>query len=600
MATLTTSWQVVASASTGKSYFTEIKVWQRLLSQSVNENTSTIQTQFMVYATTYAADQNTSYSLNVNGTNSLWGPSYKKFDHDEVLFDVTNTIKHENDGTKSISVSASVSMPYIKYSPSCSATVTLPTIPRASTPKVSGTEAGTSVTITTNRATNAFTHTLYYAFGTIAKTQIAANVGASTTWTIPLDTLKQIPNASSGVGTLFCDTYNGTTKVGSTKVVLTITAPANSGPDLTVNPYSEIGVTDTGINTSTLLASVNDVIQGMCKKRAVCKATTKYGSTLKSIKMEGGTAQTANNSVTSGNSYTLDLENPTAAKVVITATDSRGLTSTKTFSGNYYNYVKPTVNSIDIKRDDATASQAKISNVVITGTFWNTTVGSITNNVTVTLRNITSGVDYATTVTKNGNTWVASPTKAVTGILYDQSYQFTAVVQDSLKNSDTKGYTLGSSRPTLWIGKNTVRVYDNMIANGAVKAAKWDGIFPVGFYIWSDVLIDPGKLYGGTWTRITDTFLWAAKDADVGKTGGASTVTLTTDQMPSHTHTGKYTYDSKFELANAGTASGSAVIGINAVGTGSGHTIKSPATGGGKAHENMPPYKGVYCWKRTA
>lgn len=61
---------------------------------------------------------------------------------------------------------------------------------------------------------------------------------------------------------------------------------------------------------------------------------------------------------------------------------------------------------------------------------------------------------------------------------------------------------------------------------------------PVGSYYWSNDSTAPGSLFGGTWTQIKGVFLWAKEDdQSAGTTGGAKTVTLTSNQMPSHTHT---------------------------------------------------------------
>ena len=61
---------------------------------------------------------------------------------------------------------------------------------------------------------------------------------------------------------------------------------------------------------------------------------------------------------------------------------------------------------------------------------------------------------------------------------------------------------------------------------------------PIGSLYWSSQSTDPGTLFGGTWQRIKDKFILAAGDTYTnGDTGGAATVTLTTNNLPSHNHT---------------------------------------------------------------
>ena len=75
-----------------------------------------------------------------------------------------------------------------------------------------------------------------------------------------------------------------------------------------------------------------------------------------------------------------------------------------------------------------------------------------------------------------------------------------------------------------------------------INQAKAEAILaahPVGSLYWSSKDTNPSTLFGGTWTPIKDKFILAAGDTYAnGATGGAATVTLTTQQIPSHTHTG--------------------------------------------------------------
>ncbi len=91
----------------------------------------------------------------------------------------------------------------------------LTNIARASTPSIDGTiYTGTSVTVKTNRASNSFTHTLTYSFGSKTGT-IGSSVGDSTPWSIPANFAEEVTIGNKGTCTITCDTYNGSTKIGT-------------------------------------------------------------------------------------------------------------------------------------------------------------------------------------------------------------------------------------------------------------------------------------------------------------------------------------------------------------------------------------------------
>lgn len=115
--------------------------------------------------------------------------------------------------------------------------------------------------------------------------------------------------------------------------------------------------------------------------------------------------------------------------------------------------------------------------------------------------------------------------------------------------------------------------------------------YPVGSYYISANSTSPASLFGGTWHRIESRFLWAAPSTStLGATAGEMTHTLTVNEMPSHTH--------DFIRQTGQAASGTARATANSAGTALTGVIGY--TGGGQAHNNMPPYVNVAIWRREA
>lgn len=64
-----------------------------------------------------------------------------------------------------------------------------------------------------------------------------------------------------------------------------------------------------------------------------------------------------------------------------------------------------------------------------------------------------------------------------------------------------------------------------------------DILYPVGSIYMTVSNANPGTLFGGTWQKIQGRFLLGQDSSHAaGTTGGAGTVTLTTNNMPAHTH----------------------------------------------------------------
>lgn len=116
-------------------------------------------------------------------------------------------------------------------------------------------------------------------------------------------------------------------------------------------------------------------------------------------------------------------------------------------------------------------------------------------------------------------------------------------------------------------------------------------IYPIGSIYISVNSVSPSILFGGTWEQLKDRFLLGSGDTyTAGTTGGEATHTLTIEEMPSHTHSGVR----RSSVGVTGTKSTGSSASTNST------TYDTDATGGGQAHNNMPPYLAVYMWKRIA
>lgn len=123
-------------------------------------------------------------------------------------------------------------------------------------------------------------------------------------------------------------------------------------------------------------------------------------------------------------------------------------------------------------------------------------------------------------------------------------------------------------------------------------------VYPVGSIYISVNSINPNSLFGfGTWEQIKDKFLLAAGDVHgVGEIGGEESHTLTSDEIPSHSHqfNRQQLWKNDPGVLNSNLDAGYG-LGIKSLNI---YTDNTTSVGGGLAHNNMPPYLSVYIFKR--
>lgn len=252
-------------------------------------------------------------------------------------------------------------------------------------------EMGKSVTINTPAVSNAYRHTLRYAFGSASGT-IATGIASSVSWMPPVSLANQIPSATAGSGTIYCDTYSGSTLLGTKSVSITLTVPGSVVPSAgTLSAALAEDTSGTGL-----------YVKGMGKaKLTLSRASGAYGSSIKSYSVSGGGWSSNESTLTTGILQA-------AGEITFTAvvTDSRGRKASTMRTISVIDYTKPGVAVCDVYRCDADGNRKKA------GTYFaveiNASYSAITGNtLSITARykkQSESSYGTATNVTNNGKT----------------------------------------------------------------------------------------------------------------------------------------------------------------------------------------------------
>lgn len=316
-------------------------------SQSVTGNTSNVTVSVRFYRTNtgYTTYGTGTVYCKINGTtySASVTPDDKITSGGIVLFTKTLNIPHNSDGSKTLTVSAWISHESVT-STEQSYSVQLETIPRTSGVSIdlASVDMGQNIVISISRASTAFTHTLKYTFAGASGT-IGTGVATSKTWAVPLSLASKIPNATSGILTVTCETYNGSVRIGAKTDTVTVKVPASVVPTI-----GNVAITDavSGIN-----AKFGAFVANKSKLSVAITASGAYSSTIKtySSKILGITY--------TGSTFTTGVISTVGAvPVAVTVTDSRGRKATTTKSITVLDYQTPTIEAFSVIRCNADGS----------------------------------------------------------------------------------------------------------------------------------------------------------------------------------------------------------------------------------------------------
>lgn len=504
-----------------------IRLWVDQVGQDIQNNTSQVRLRLALLntTTTFAQYQCNAY-IEFEGQRLNWSgsPSMLGWNQTIQLIDQTITVRHADDGSGVFGVRA-----HFNGSGGWSPVnldignqqITLTTIPRGSSVRVSDGLIGNQVDISIDKKVGSATHTLRYSWYN-KQGKIADNVGTSYKWTIPEDFANDIPNSTSGRGTIYVDTYiNGNfiqtqSTTFTASVITNNMKPSLTGFTLTdANPVSQRVIPES-THFVSIMSLVKVVFNG---------AQAKSGATITGYYAEiVGT----NNSVTENGgvfrevSVNRDTEKTLRGRVQ----DSRGIWSdwieTKiTFLFYFSPALRFEVKRSDKKLDILVIKRfAKIAPLTVNGVQKNTMKLTFTTRKVDSDNEVSDNGDAGGTWSsiselnasdaKLGNSYPADTSYVVIGKLEDEftsaSFQVTVPTDEVIMTYDRQGVGIGKYRERgaldvdgdIYANNSPIQQYQLTNNDGAPKWVTNANTIedPGQYYLFSSAPGNPSGLWG--------------------------------------------------------------------------------------------------------
>lgn len=598
-------------------------------------NTSVVTAKLYYYGNGVSwSNDRQPYRIIIDGTTYSGTSSFSTSTSAQLLGTASKTVTHNDNGAKTVTVSASFATDVSLGTLTTSRNITLTTISRLSSLSVGNGTLGIAQTLTISEPTSSNNHKITYTCGSIEGyilgSASATSTSNSVSWTPPVPLAKQNTKGTSVAATITLYTYNGNgVYVGSKSYSITLAIPEKVKPTLTIDVSDPTGYKDT----------YGNYVQGKSKIKVIPTAKIAQGASIVEYEYAIGGTQYKGDTV-----ETSAISQSGSITVKVKATDTRGRYAEVEQIVTVLAYSAPSLEITRVERTNAAGEPRKDGTYLTV--YFNASIISLSslNKATLKVKKkkktdtswipevaIVSEVsDYS--VTGEKYTFIADPASSY-DVMMTLSDSFNVPVQRTATGSScTKVFSVFSEGKGFAVGKvaekeNTFEVGWNAQFNNDVNINEvnfkpsdsfkehWaailngetpsgtnpllDLIHPVGSIYWSTNITSPETLFGGTWEQIKDTFILAAGDSySAGSTGGEANHTLTIDELPSHRHYLKYgNVYIGYLNSNAAQSNNQALYKYNVSRE---DALYGEDRGGNQPHNNMPPYLVAYCWKRTA
>ena len=373
-------------------------------------------------------------------------------------------VRHRDDGTLSLTATASGDR-VLGGTFNTSISIELPTIARASIPTIAPnpitiSASTNALTVTTNRKSTSFTHSVTCAIGSYSSTQTGVTDSAS--FDIPNSILSDFVATSKTLeGTITCVTYNGSTNIGTKTATFTAQIDeTQEHPNIT-----SVTLTDTNPNSAAIEAQGSYIKNATNLSASIVLGVTGSHTELASAVVQCGTKQQTYALSGTSQTITFTYEKLDADALIVTVYDKRGTTATQTKTWTLIPYRDITVTGA-INRTSETGNTVSFN---LNGACFGGSFGSATNSVTVTYRH---KLHTASTWTDGSQTFTFTPSgtgettynysNTISGFDYDKQYDLIFIVTDMFTSANTGEIVLTTGVPVYGNGADFFAVYGNV------------------------------------------------------------------------------------------------------------------------------------------
>lgn len=254
----------------------------------------------------------------------------------------TKTISHNSDGTRSFSVSLAAAIYYSSIGCTGSQTFTLDTIARASTLSVSDGTLGTKTTLTADRKSSSFTHTLTWECGSYSGTLATKSTSTSWPFTPELKLASVAPYGQKVYCSYTLSTYNGSTLVGTDSKSVWFAIPSSVKPSCTLSLSDSKGYAST----------YGGYIQGESQLSVTINATQAYGSPISRY------SASANGTTYSTRTFTTSVLKTVGTNTIsATVIDGRERPGSVSSNITVLAYSRPQITNLKVRRCNANGTE---------------------------------------------------------------------------------------------------------------------------------------------------------------------------------------------------------------------------------------------------